>query len=190
LFVLVSIPAFGADWNGAEQQLVRKIVAVTGPGAVAITVENRSSLGRRDGDIVTNGLKSALEQLGIHFVKTDQASGTVAITLSENPASYVWVAEIHQGTASSVVMVSVPRSGHSNVAHDSMPITLRKSLLWAQDGPILDVAVLEENGAPTRVAVLNPDNVSLFGCREESGRSSRPWTSVIPGRGLWICAED
>lgn len=178
-----SIPAQAADWNAAEQQLARKIVAVTGPGAIVLTVENRSSLGRRDGDIVTNGLRVALEQSGIHFVKSDQAVGTVAITLSENPTSYVWVAEIHQGTASSVVMVSVPRSGRPNVAHDSMPITLRKSLIWGQDGPMLDVAVLEENGAPTRIAVLTPDNVSIY--RLQNGKWQTEQTVEVIHAGRW-----
>ena len=53
-FVLLglAIAAGAVDWNGPEQQLARKIVAVTGPGAVALTVENRSSLNKRDSEIV------------------------------------------------------------------------------------------------------------------------------------------
>lgn len=183
--------ARAADWSAVEQQLARKIVAVTGPGAVALTVENHSSLGRRDGDIVQNGLRSALEQAGIHLVKAEQSAASVAITLSENPTSYVWVAEIHQGAgAASVVMVSVARSGRSSVVHDSMPIALRKTLLWTQDGPMLDLAVLEENGTPARIAVLTPENVSLY--RLQSGKwqaeqtlevsHTRPWPLDLRGR--------
>jgi len=59
--VALATAAYAADWNGPEQPLARKIVAVTGPGAIALTVENRSSLGRRDSEIVQNGLRSALE---------------------------------------------------------------------------------------------------------------------------------
>src|SRR5215471_9609405 len=62
-------PAWAADWNTPEQQLARKVAAVTGPGTVALTVENRSSLGRRDADIVQNGLRAALEAAGLRFVK-------------------------------------------------------------------------------------------------------------------------
>ena len=153
---LSGIAAYAADWNTSEQQLAHKIVGVTGPGTVALTIENRSSLGRRDSDIVQNGLRGALEQAGIHFVKAEQATATVSVTLSENASAYVWVADIRQGTAEpAVVMVSVARSGRSVGSHDSMPITLRKTLLWAQDDPILDIAVLEENGGPTRIAILN-----------------------------------
>src|SRR3954469_14069961 len=50
--LLSAMPAFGADWSAAEQQLAKKIAAVTGPGNVRLTVENRSSMGRRDSDIV------------------------------------------------------------------------------------------------------------------------------------------
>jgi hypothetical protein len=42
--------SLAADWSVPEQQLARKIVAVTGPGAVALTVENRSSLSKRESE--------------------------------------------------------------------------------------------------------------------------------------------
>src|SRR5579862_8204088 len=104
VFLLLSmalwpIRARAADWSGPEQQLARKIVAVTGPGTVAIVFENRSSLGRRDADIVQNGLRAALEQAGIRFAESDLAAANVTLTLSENVSSYVWVARIRQSAA-------------------------------------------------------------------------------------------
>ena len=190
-FLLVTTLALAADWGVAEQQLAKKIVAVTGPGTVALTLENRSSLGRRDSDIVQNGLRTALEQSGIHFVKPEQAAASVLLTLSENESSYVWVAEIHQGTAdSSVVMVAVLRSGHSGTAYESMPTTLRKMPLWTQDDRILDVAVLEENGTASRIAVLGAEDVSTY--RLQNGKwqveqtlsiaHPRPWPLDLRGR--------
>jgi len=192
-----AIHARAADWSTAEQQLARKVVAVTGPGAVAVAIENRSSLGRRDSEIVQNGLRSALEQVGLRIVKAEQAAATITISLSDNPTSYVWVAEIHQGTAEAgVVMVSVPRTGHSTVAHDSMPTVLRKTLLWTQDDPVLDLAVLEDNGAPVQIAVLNAENVALY--RMQGGKwqqeqvleiaHARPWPRDL--RGMVIPAKD
>src|SRR6202162_2159478 len=70
-------PAHATDWSGPEQQLARKIVAVTGPGAVVLTAENRSSLGKRDSEVIQNGLRSALGGLGIRFVNAEQAAATV-----------------------------------------------------------------------------------------------------------------
>ena len=189
--LLLTTLALAADWGAAEQQLARKVVAVTGPGTVVLTLENRSSLGRRDSDIVQNGLRSALEQSGIHLAKPEQATASLVLTLSENETSYVWVAEIHQGAGdSAVVMVSVPRSEHSGAASESMPTTLRKLPLWTQNEPILDVAVLEENGTASRIAVLGAEDVSTY--RLQSGKwqieqtlsstHPRPWPLDLRGR--------
>jgi hypothetical protein len=193
----LTIFAHAADWNGAEQQLARKIAAITGPGAVSLTVGNRSSLGRRENEAVQNGLRYALEQLGIRFVDADQAAASVAISLSENQTSYVWVAQIRQGEGdTAVAMVSVPRPGGVLTTHDSMPMALRRTLLWTQDDPILDVAVLEEGATPTRIVVLDPAKVSLY--RWQNGKwqteqvmeipHSRPWPRDL--RGRLIAAKD
>jgi hypothetical protein len=198
-FVMLALvlTARAADWSAAEQQLARKIVAVTGPGAVSLTVENRSSLGKRDREVIQNGLRSALEALGLRFVKAEQSAGTATISLSENSTSYVWVAEIRQGTGeAAVVMVSTPRVEGSTSAHDSVPLSLRKIPLWAQDDPILDVAVLEENAAASHIAVLDPEKVSLY--RMQGGKwemeqglnivHTRPWPRDV--RGRLIIARD
>ncbi len=155
--------ARAADWSGPELQLAQKIVAVTGPGAAALTVENRSSLGKRDQEIIQNGLRSALNGVGIRFAPPEQAAATIAIVLSENATSYVWVAEIRQGASeTAVVMISAPRAQGAAPTHDSVPLSLRKISLWTQDDPILDVAVLEEGSVPTQIAVLDPEKISLL----------------------------
>ena len=195
--LVVAIAARATDWSGPEQQLAHKIVAVTGPGAVALSVENRSSLGKRDSEIVQNGLRGALEGLGLRFVKAEQSAATVAIYLSENPASYVWVAEIRQSAGDvAVVMVSVPRAPGSTTSHESVPLSLRRISLWSQDDPILDVAVIEENAAPTRIAVLDAEKVSLY--RLQGGKwqqeailgivHARPWPRDL--RGRLVLAKD
>jgi len=192
IFILgAALRSRAADWNGLEQQLAHKIVAVTGPGAVALTVENRSSLGRRDSDIISNGLHAALEGVGIRLVAPEQAAASVAISLSENPGAYIWVAEIHQGAGeASVVMVSAPRIQGVAVAHDSVPLSLRKTPLWVQEDRILDVAVLEENSSPTHIAVLDAEQVSLYRMRggkwqQEQSLSlshASPWPRDLRGR--------
>jgi hypothetical protein len=195
--LLWAVACFGADWSASEQQLAKKIAEVTGPGTVGLSVENRSSLGRRDSDIVQNGLKSALEQSGIHVVPVEQATAAVKLTLSENETSYVWVAELHRSAGElAVVMVSVPRSGRSAAAHESMPITLRKIPIWTQDDRMLDVAVVEENGSPSRIAVLDAENVSFY--RMQNGKwqaeqmlpinHAKPWP--IDLRGRLVLASD
>ncbi len=180
-----------SDWSVPEQDLARKIAAVTGPGAVALTIENRSSLGRRDQEIVQNGLRSALESLGLRFTKPEQAAATVKISLSENSASYVWGAEIRQGTnEASIVMTAVTRPEGVMAVHDALPMSLRKTSLWKQADRILDVAVLEEGAAPAHIAVLDGEKVSLY--RMQNGKwqaeqilniaHARPWPRDLRGR--------
>src|ERR1700751_1739457 len=144
-------PSFGADWAAPEQELARKIAAATGPGAVSVEVVNRSaSLGKKESDEISRGLRSQLETLGVRSVKPEQAAATVAVSLSENLQSYVWVAEIHQGAGEfSVVIVSTARPSAVQFGQDAAPLTIRKTPLWAQQSRILDVAVLEECSTPT-----------------------------------------
>jgi hypothetical protein len=200
LFVLVlaGFPAIAAaaDWNIPEQQLARKVVAVTGGGTLSLVFVNRSSLGWRDAEIIQNGLRSALEQAGARFAKADAAS-TVSISLSENLNSYVWVAEVRRNeTETAVVMVSTPRPEGAGGAPDSVPLSIVKIRLFTQTDPILDVAVLEESGAPNRIAVLSPSGVTLYSGHAGTWQAERsaeiphaqPWPRDL--RGRIILAKD
>lgn len=189
LIALVTI-SLASDWSAPEQNLARKIVALTGPTRVTLVFENRSSLGKRDSDIIENGLRSAMESIGLQFVAADQASANVTISLSENPTSYVWIAQIYPKAGDvSVAMVSTPRPEVS-AAQGSVPLSLRKTLIFVQQQRILDVAVLEEGSTPNRIIVLNPDRVSWY--RLENGRwrqeqalmitHNQPWPRDLRGR--------
>jgi len=186
-----SLPAHATDWSRPEQELAKKILAATGPGAVELTIENHSSLGRRESEIVANGLRSALGNQGLHFVAQDQSAATVRITLSENPTAYVWVAEIRQSAGDvAVVIASMPRTESVSIPGEAMPMSLRKIPLWTQDDPILDVAVLEESTVATHSAVLSPEAVTLY--RLQNGKwqpeqafnivHARPWPRDLRGR--------
>jgi hypothetical protein len=186
-----------ANWSEPEQELAHKIVAITGPGAVALTVDNRSSLDKKQNDIIGNGLRFALEALGIRFVAADQATATVAITLSENQTSYVWVAEVHQGAGeSAVAMVSTPRAEGLSIVRESVPLLLTKTSLFRQPDRILDVVVLEENATSTHIAVLGAERVTLYRRHGEKWDQEqalaithvRPWPRDL--RGRLVLAKD
>ncbi len=183
--------AVAGDWNGPAQQLARKIVAVTGPGAVAVTVENRSSLSKKDLDTISSLLHVELEAAGARPAAPEQSSATATVTLSENPQSYVWVAEIHQGAGeSAVVMVSMPRRDQAGLGQETMPVTLRKIPLWAQEDRILDVLVIEEDSAPKQIAVLDGEKIALYRLRNGKWQQeqvlgithARPWPRDLRGR--------
>jgi hypothetical protein len=182
-FSLISV-SFAADWTAPEQELARKIAAATGPGAVAVDVMNRSSLGKNDADEISRGLRTQLEALGVRTVKPEQAAATVGVSLSENLQSYVWLAEIHQGAGDfSVVMISTPRLDAPAFVVQAAPLTLRKIPLWVQEERILDVAVLEESTAPSHIAVLDPEKVALY--RFSNGRWQQEQALPIPHARSW-----
>ena len=163
LSFLTAAVSAATEWAGAEQELARKIVAATGPGAISLAVVNRSSLDKKDADEISQSLRVQLESLGARAVKPEQAAASVQVSLSENLQSYVWVAQIQQGAGEfSVVMVSTPRSDSAAFVREAAPLTIRKIPLWAQEERILDVAVLEETSGPSHIAVLDPEKVALY----------------------------
>src|SRR5262249_15705921 len=120
----LSATSFPTDWASAEQELARKIAATTGPGAVALTVVNRSSLSAKDTEEVSRGLRMQLDASGLRTVKPEQAAATVAISLSENLQNYVWLAEVRQGAGEySVVMISLPRQNAPDFVRESTAMT-------------------------------------------------------------------
>lgn len=198
--VFLSCPIAGAsDWREPAEQLARKIVAVTGPGAVAVTMENRSSLPKKDFDAMSSALRLDLQSLGVHATSPEQAADTAMIWLSENPQFYIWLAEFHQGSAEpAVVMVSIPRGDDAGLVRESLPMSLHKTPLWAQEDRILDVAVLEEDNAPRQIAVLDGEKLAIY--RLKSGKwlqeqsltitHERPWPRDLRGRLLMPTVRD
>ncbi len=193
LISLFGVRAGAIDWSIPEQQLARKIAEAVGNRSAALVVENRSSLGRRDADVVKNGLRSVLEGMGVRFDSADKAPFIVTVSLSENPTSYVWVAEIRRGdNAPIIAIVSAVRPASGNAVHDSVPLSLRIIPLFSQNTSILDVAVLEEAVSPTRIAVLDAGKVALYRMQDgkwklEQGmniRHDNPWPRDLRGRLL------
>jgi len=184
ILVLLSWRAVAEDWTTPEQELAKKIAALTGPGAIAIAVANQSSLGQKDVDQISNGFRSRLEAFGVRAVKEEQAAASVKVTLSENLENYLWVAEIRQGAGDlSVVMVSIPHGEVGAFVRDPAARVIRKVQLWAQEQRILDVAVFEEGSAPSHIAVLDPDKVRLY--RAVEGRWRQEQELAIAHTHLW-----
>ena len=197
LFILICLgwplTSQGTAWSAPAQELARKIAGVTGPGTVTFHLTNRSSLPAKDTAEVEQELQAQLLAACVQAAKGEQATATLEVTLSENALSYVWVAEIRRtGGEPSVAMVSVPRREMAAPAQDLPPMTLRKIPLWRQEARILDVLVLEESASPTRLAVLEPEALSVYrsnnGQWQEEQRSpvshARPWPRDLRGR-LW-----
>ena len=190
VLMLLSAPKIlASDWRAPEEQLARKIASVTGPGAVALNVVNRSSLSAGDLAEIHRGISIELAALGLRFVNEDQGAATVEITLSENLQNYVWVAEIHQGNNEpSIVMVATPRSSPVVTEHPASALTIQKKLLWVDQNRILDAALVNSN--PPHLILLEPDSVVVL--KFQDGRwqpeqsmalaHSHPWPRDLRGR--------
>ena len=153
--------AFASDWQLPVTQMAGKISAATGPGVIALDITNRSSISAADVEQIHRMLVSGLSASGVRVWQPDQAAATVQVTLSENLESYVWVAEVRQGTAvPAILMVSAPRPAAPIAAQNVPALTLHATPLMSQADPILDVTVIE--GSPRRALALSGMSVTVF----------------------------
>jgi hypothetical protein len=190
LALLLIVPASrGADWGTPARSLAQKIATVTGPGAIALQMNNRSSLKPAEVEQARGALLSELATMGVQVLESGQ-SATVRVTFSENAQSYLWIAEVRQGASEEkVVMVSVPGAPAASSFGASSPLSIHRILLWAQEAPILDATVLP-GGNPGHLLVLDPGKVILFSgqggqWKQEQAFSithSRPWPRDVRGR--------
>jgi hypothetical protein len=176
-----------AAWSAPVSALARKIADATGPGAVALEVNNKSSLSSAKVASIRNALRAELASLGIRLVDADQAAATANVTLSENVREYVWAAEIQQGTNPKVaILISTPRTD-SPVTQNSASVQIRKQFLWSQEDRILDAAMLEGS---QRMVILDSTKLTLYkmeGSRWQHEQDwpvqhAKPWPRDLRGR--------
>jgi hypothetical protein len=175
LLATVFLPSslFASGLGDTARQLAHKIAAATGPGAFALEVTNRSSLDDKSVREVRSALEAQLHVEGVSTTKTEQAMGTVEIVLSESLREYVWTAEIVIGSDEKrVTLVSLPRSQTGTPFAAALPIVLKTTLLFAQEQPILDVALVEMPGG-ARLLVLNDGTVAIY--RQRGANPAGRW---------------
>src|SRR5580692_2823138 len=144
------------------RQLAHKIAAASGPGAFALEVTNRSSLDEKSVHEVRSALEAELYSEGVHPSKPEQAIGTIEVVLSESLREYVWTAQIVIGSdEKKIALVSLPRPPTAMPFTAALPITLKATLLFAQEQPMLDAALIEMPGG-SRLLVLDASAVSVY----------------------------
>lgn len=189
LALLCATMARAGDWQAPCGQLAQRIAAITGPGAVAVTLVNRSSLTPSDAEEIRRKLLAELAAFGVQSSASDQAAATVQVTLSENVQNYLWVGEIRQGTSEPVVvMVTAPGPVGASAERSFSPLTIHKSLLWSDENRILDLAMLNSN--PPHMIVLEPERIVLNRLQNGQWQQEqllplihvRPWPRDLRGR--------
>jgi hypothetical protein len=177
LLATVFLPpsSFASGLGDTARQLANKIAAAAGPGALALEVTNRSSLDDKSVREVRSALEAQLHVEGVSTAKAEQAMGTVEVVLSESLREYVWTAEIVIGSdEKKVALVSLPRSsmGTGTPFAAALPIVLKTTLLFAQEQPMLDVALVEMPGG-ARLLVLNDGRVAIY--RHHGANAAAQW---------------
>ena len=161
-----------SDLGDTARQLAHKIAAAAGPGVFALEVTNRSSLDEKSVREVRSALEAELHVEGVHTAKAEQAMGTVDVVLSESLREYVWTAQVVIGSdEKKVALVSLPRSTTGTPFTAAMPIVLKTTLLFAQEQPMLDVALVEMPGG-SRLLVLDGGLVAIY---RQQGAKTAGW---------------
>ena len=175
--VLLPSSLSASTLGDAARQLAHKIASVTGPGAIALGITNRSSLDDKSVREVRIALEAQLRVEGVRSAKVDQAMGSVQVTLSESVREYVWAAEIMIGSdEKKVALVSLARAQSGATSTSAMPVVLRKAFLFAEEQPILDAALVDMSGG-SRLLLLDASKVAVY--RQQAGHWEQEATLAI-----------
>ncbi len=171
--VLAPTSSSASSLGDTARQLAHQAAAAAGPGAFALEVANRSSLDDKSVREVRSALEAQLYVEGVRTAKEDQSMGTIAVILSESLREYVWTAEIIVGSdARRVVLVSLARPQAGTPFAAAMPVVLKKTFLFAQEQPMLDLALVDMPGG-SRLLVLDGGRVAIY--RQSGATASARW---------------
>ena len=84
LCIFFSQLSFATDWHDPVSQLSAKITTATGPGVVALEINNRSSISSAEVEEIRRELAASLATSGVRVWQPDQAAANIKLTLSEN----------------------------------------------------------------------------------------------------------
>jgi hypothetical protein len=162
LFVLLGSPmaARSGTLEDFARELARKIEPIL-PERVGGSCEVRNSSTLRPEEVarVEQALMVELQNRGTCTSVNGGASAGVVVTLSENVKEFVWIAELHQGDESRVVLLAVLRSALSPKSAEPPPATLRSERFWEGPERILDAATMVTPDGDQVLALLFPDRL-------------------------------
>jgi hypothetical protein len=139
--------------------LAKQIAASAGPGPAKLSIQNLSSLSADEIPRVRALLEHELKGYGVIATTADSPT-SIRVTLSENSAGGLWVAEVQEGTEVRVMMAPAVL-GATGEAQPGAGVTLRKVLVWQQRSSVLDVLIVQQ-GAMRTMFVLEPERVVSY----------------------------
>jgi hypothetical protein len=140
--------------------MAKQIVAVTGPGAITLSIKNRSSISTDEIPAIRKALERELRAAGV-TVRAQSSNAEVRLTLSQNAKGWLWVAEMQEGAELRVAMLQLPVTTSGTAAATAPRMVLQDKLLLRQTEPILDVATVTLAGQPSMV-VLEAEHIRWY----------------------------
>ncbi|HET6217589.1 MAG TPA: hypothetical protein VFE27_11265 [Acidobacteriaceae bacterium] len=166
IFALVFLfPAGASGWDNPSDELAKQIAAIAGPGPAKLTMRNRSSLPAEQVPAIRRTLERDLQSYGVIASSSPEVATVIRVTLSQNLQHELWIAEVQEGAEVKVVMVSTDLPA-TQTPSAGAGVTIRKTLLRAQETPILDVGFISI-GDERRMVVLEPEQVTAY--RQDNG---------------------
>jgi hypothetical protein len=165
IFILPAAPYLASqsqDLATAAAQLAANITQRSMPGAVTVTLNNRSALRDEDVSVVRAELLRQLQARGWRARRADEGGTSITVSLAENFRDYVWTAEIVAGDSRAIAIFEMPKP-KQQVSIANERVTLSRTLLLSSDDVLLDVAMLEGkivDGA--HIVALTPTSIQLY----------------------------
>jgi hypothetical protein len=182
-----AVSALPKSWNDAVAKLGDKVAAAMSPTAVALSVENISSL---DASYVAAIGAAVREQLQRHSFSLPAANSTAAqsavplqLTLSESVGEFVWAIQIPADATdakpSPTMIVSVSKSDSTEDEPDQQSLSLEKRFVWKQPEKFLDFTLLKSAASgESTLLVLETRRLAVY--KSSAGRWQLSRSTPIP----------
>jgi hypothetical protein len=179
--------ALPKSWNDAVAKLGGEVAAAMSPTAIALSVENISSLDASKVAAIDAELRGQLQR---HSFALPAANSTAAqsavplqLTLSESADEYVWVMQM-LGDATDTkpaapMIVSVSKRDSAQSEPDQQSLSLEKRFVWKQPDRILDFVLLKSStSGESTLLVLEAKRLAVYQSSAGGWKLSR--SSPIP----------
>jgi hypothetical protein len=164
LLVVLAVPlaAPAATLEESARELARKIAGnLPAQEKVLIEIRNTSSLSPIQVAQVETALKGELPNYVVLAATEGEASARVAVTLSENIKDLVWAAEIRQGDAFRVVVLTTARPSENQGVSGAMRVELHAEKFWEGPVRLRDASLFSDDNGENLLALLFADRVMI-----------------------------
>jgi hypothetical protein len=164
LLVVLAVPlgAPAATLEESARELARKIAGnLPAQEKVLLEIRITSSLSPTQVAQIEKALEGELQNYVVLAATEGEASARVAVTLSENFKDLVWAAEVRQGDAPRVVLLTAPGPSKNQPGSGARQVELHAEKFWEGPERTLDAVVYSDDNASNWLALLWTDSLVI-----------------------------